>query len=563
MIKHIKLENFKRVTSFETDLDRINVLVGANNSGKSSVLQGIQFTIMAEVVRRVMNRETVPQDKLLYLPSADFSVLRHGTAYTNYSGYTSMLQLTSDTASDGVNDDVFSITLSKGRNYGNISVATSGNNKFRTSVTSSKELYSAYTPGLSGIPYSERQVTPAVLRNAAANGDANLYLRNIIYYIKEQNRLKELNQLIKAIFPSYRISVPYDPNNDTAIIVNVNIGSQEIPLELCGTGVLQIIQIMAYSIYFRPKLLLLDEPDEHLHPNNQNLLCQALTLLSKNMDLQIIMSTHSRHVISSLEAEARFIWMKNGTACCEEQSSNLHNVLLDLGALDSYDGILQGKYSLVVLTEDSDTKYLKKLLEVNGSDMSKTLIIPYSSSSHIDAAIQLANFIKSSAKTCNIIIHRDRDFMTDDEIQVIRDKFVEEELSLWITDECDIEAYFTTVDHIVELTGKRADEVLQWQNEFLVENHVVIQHKFEEKRNAVKISMYNVENRLKKNKNISWPSFGDLFGNSVPTSRKNVVGKFMLKKCNANMKKLTDSSINLMNSTKALVVPSLQSLIIK
>ena len=109
MIKHIKLENFKRVTSFETDLDGINVLVGANNSGKSSVLQGIQFTIMAEVVRRVMGRETVPQEKLLYLPSADFSVLRHGSPYTNYSGLTSSLILKSDTASDGKNEDEFSI----------------------------------------------------------------------------------------------------------------------------------------------------------------------------------------------------------------------------------------------------------------------------------------------------------------------------------------------------------------------------------------------------------------------------------------------------------------------
>ena len=563
MIKHIKLENFKRVTSFETDLDGINVLVGANNSGKSSVLQGIQFTIMAEVVRRVMGRETVPQEKLLYLPSADFSVLRHGSPYTNYSGLTSSLILKSDTASDGKNEDEFSITLSKGRNYGNISVTTSGYNKFRTLVTANKELYSAYTPGLSGIPYSEKQVSPAVLRNAAANGDANLYLRNIIFYIKEKNNLGELNQLVNSVFPSYKISVPYDPNNDTTIIVNVNVGGQEIPLELCGTGVLQIIQIMAYSIYFRPKLLLLDEPDEHLHPNNQNLLCQAIQLLNKKMNVQIIMSTHSRHMLSSLESAARFIWMKNGRVCCDEQSSNLHNILLDLGALDVYDSILQGKFPLVVLTEDSDTKYLKKLLEYNGCDMTTTLIIPYNSSSHIDAAIQLANFIKSSARTCKIIIHRDRDFMTDDEVQVIKDKFEEEEQLLWITDECDVEAYFTAVEHITAITEKTADEVIEWRKTFLIENHVEIQHKFEEKRKAICATMYNSERKLKKKKEISWPSFETLFGKTVPTSRRNVVGKFMLKKCNENMSKLCDHRIDLLTKTDSLIIASLQDIINK
>ena len=45
MIKKVKLENFKRVSLFEAELDNINVLVGTNNSGKSSVLQGIHFTI--------------------------------------------------------------------------------------------------------------------------------------------------------------------------------------------------------------------------------------------------------------------------------------------------------------------------------------------------------------------------------------------------------------------------------------------------------------------------------------------------------------------------------------
>ena len=48
-------------------MDDINVLVGANNSGKSSVLQGIQFTIIAEVVRRNLGGTTVAQDSLLYL----------------------------------------------------------------------------------------------------------------------------------------------------------------------------------------------------------------------------------------------------------------------------------------------------------------------------------------------------------------------------------------------------------------------------------------------------------------------------------------------------------------
>ena len=67
MIKELTLKSFKRIKNFKTSLEKINVLVGANNAGKSSVLQGIYFSIMAEVVRRRLDRKTVPQEKLLYL----------------------------------------------------------------------------------------------------------------------------------------------------------------------------------------------------------------------------------------------------------------------------------------------------------------------------------------------------------------------------------------------------------------------------------------------------------------------------------------------------------------
>lgn len=561
MISHIKLEQFKKVTNFETDLDDINVLVGANNSGKSSVLQGIQFTILAEVVRRNLGRTTVAQDSLLYLPSSDFSVLRHGNPYTNYSGYTSTLSLTSDSETNGVNDS-FQITLSKGRNYGNISISAVGNNKFRQQVTSYKELYSAYTPGLAGIPLSERLVSPAVLRNAAANGDANLYLRNILYYVAVKKELAKLNQYIQTVFPGYNISVPHDPNTDVDISVKVLINGKSIPLELCGTGFLQVVQIMAYSVYFRPKMLLLDEPDEHLHPSNQFLLCDAIKLLTQEMGLQVVLSTHSRHMISALDGNARFIWMKNGEVCRDSQSSNFYNVLLDLGALDTYDAILQGTYTTVILTEDSDTKYLKKILETNGCNMHKTLIIPYSSCSHLDSAIQLANFIKNSARTCKVIIHRDRDFMTEDEISVVKQRFESEHLPIWITDECDIEAYFTTVAHISEITGKSEEDVLEWQNRLIQENHVEIQHKFESKRNDIRATMYR-DNKLKKKSGdeVRWPDFMGLFGTACPTSRANVVGKFLLKKCNQNMKLLTEQQVNLLANSRAIQVPSLRALL--
>ena len=44
MIKQISIDRFKSIASATLKLDKINVLVGANNAGKSSVLQALQFT---------------------------------------------------------------------------------------------------------------------------------------------------------------------------------------------------------------------------------------------------------------------------------------------------------------------------------------------------------------------------------------------------------------------------------------------------------------------------------------------------------------------------------------
>ena len=45
MIEKITIERFKNITKIELPLDNINILVGANNAGKSSILQSIQFAV--------------------------------------------------------------------------------------------------------------------------------------------------------------------------------------------------------------------------------------------------------------------------------------------------------------------------------------------------------------------------------------------------------------------------------------------------------------------------------------------------------------------------------------
>ncbi|MCL0167014.1 ATP-binding protein, partial [Klebsiella pneumoniae] len=114
--------------------------------------------------------------------------------------------------------------------------------------------------------------------------------------------------------------------------------------ELAGTGLLQTLQIFAYIVYFKPKLLLLDEPDSHLHPDNQYILTDSLSLISENnkSETQVILSTHSKHIIDSLYGEANFIWMKDGNVQNQGMDLDKISMFLDLGALNDLDRVTEG-----------------------------------------------------------------------------------------------------------------------------------------------------------------------------------------------------------------------------
>jgi len=93
-ITKLRLEKYKKVVDVDLNLEGINVIVGGNNAGKSSVLQGTHFSVTSSAVSRQQGQKTFSSDFLLYSPTPDFSVLRNGSPYRNYRGDNSTLTLT-------------------------------------------------------------------------------------------------------------------------------------------------------------------------------------------------------------------------------------------------------------------------------------------------------------------------------------------------------------------------------------------------------------------------------------------------------------------------------------
>lgn len=550
-IDSIKIEFFKKIENVNlTNLGGVNVIVGGNGCGKSSVLQAVHFSVMASVAQKQTGQKTFSTEKLLYSPTSDFVVLRNGGPYKNVDSVDSYSMVTfgrfTILEDNKRLDYSCSIKLSKGKNHGNISCERVGDHQvLGAAVSNGRDLFSIYVPGLAGVAQREELKSKAIVRKGVASGEANLFLRNVIYYINQEDQLGQLNSIIEIIFPGCVVTVSFDEYVDTQINVSFVRGGRSDFIELAGTGFLQVLQIAAYIVYFKPKLLLLDEPDSHLHPNNQAVLCEALDYISEIHGTQIFLTTHSRHMVDALSDAANFVWLKEGAI--EDQGERLNSVsmLMDIGALDDYDRFRAGAIDYIVLTEDSERKYLKKLLEFNGFDLSRLLVYSYKTSSKLDSAMLFVDFLKELDHVVHVIVHRDRDFMLPDEVAVVEQKVRQVGAIPFVTEHSDIEGYFVTPENIVAAGGFDAGEVVDFIESLSEYYDDDIRECYLNKRHEA--HGFRLRHRLPAS-----PVGETLIGNCVPVAVEYIKGKFLLKKVNGHLHEILGRSARLIGAGQDL-----------
>ena len=257
-------------------------------------------------------------------------------------------------------------------------------------------------------------------------------------------------QDLHMVFPGIDIRVEWAKETDEFINVQMHAHGSWVPFELAGTGILQAAQILSYIHRFAPSLVVLDEPDSHLHPNNQRLLCALLRRIAEERSTQVLLTTHSRHVVDAVGQSAGFLWVRNGTVDSVGSDQEL-GVLLDIGALDVKERAGNSSTRAVVLTEDELTHGLECLLKASGFNLQKTAVLPYYGISGIRHLRPLVNVIHSTNAGAKIIVHRDRDYLSDREVNDWCSQVRALKVETFVTDGVDIESHFLNPDHLAEL----------------------------------------------------------------------------------------------------------------
>jgi hypothetical protein len=398
-----------------------------------------------------------------------------------------------------------------------------------------------------------------VVNNGIARGDANLFLRNLLLRIEKSEQRKAIfAERLERVFPGCSVHTDFSEADDLVIVSQVHTPDRgKLPLDMVGTGMLQAIQLIAYITMYEPRLLLLDEPDAHLHPTNQKLLANTLMAIVDGTQTKVLIATHSRHLLDAFSdcEDARLFWVRGGEATPHEDWADVA-VLMDLGALDRGELLLHGQYSYLIWTEDDDTRYLEAFLTANGVADGEALVFSYKASSKVDAAKLMASFVSRMRPGVITIIHRDRDFMSDAEVERLRAKYKLQDAGstkLFVTPGSDMEAYFTASTHLAHVLGITDDDA-----------RVLVEATIQESQNEFTIKFYtkrsDIKNTLYKHDPDECPKAEDLLpGHVVPVEK--ALGKLLARKLGPKIQARGLNAGILLNVSDGLVDPDFQALL--
>lgn len=154
-----------------------------------------------------------------------------------------------------------------------------------------------YIPPMSGVDLREPPYQPEVIPARLARGQGGSVLRNLLLGVSDDNaKWEELQGVVAELF-GYELTLPSAGAEE--ILAGYREGPATLSLDYSSgaAGFLQIVMIYASIFQQRGSVMLIDEPDAHLHIVLQERLYRDLRERARRHGWQLIIATHSERVI--------------------------------------------------------------------------------------------------------------------------------------------------------------------------------------------------------------------------------------------------------------------------
>ena len=467
-LESVSIENFKAIANTTIPLGDVTILVGPNGSGKSSVLQAIHWAVRAaSYIAPKNSKEMITFERIDYLPSSDVLRTAHKSELKSGSK-TAPTKIVFNHEAAANEEAAMSATVKifAARNRGGITAHIEGGSAV-TPYKQRDKFLTAYIPGLAGLAERETILAQPLLRRQAASGDAGGVLRNVLFNLASQQmgdsppeggeqRLERVNALVRTVHPNVVVEVEFNSREDyniAAWYANSGLGTERRSLETAATGLLQVVQIFAYIVLFRPRIVLIDEPDAHLHPDKQERLIEALEAAAKEFETQIVVTTHSPNVVRAATPNARLVWMANGEVRTDDDDTI--RKILGWGGLDK---------DVYFFVEDEDGKPIREILRQWPALSRRVAVCPCFGIDNLPKGRLIEGLLTRTGLGLKAVIYRDRDFMTDEEVKKWGALYATTGAFPWVCAHGDVESYFCRAEYLAALYGVDVATAESWRS---------------------------------------------------------------------------------------------------
>lgn len=462
MIKSISLQRFKGFKNTTVHLTDFSILMGGNNSGKSSILQAINLLLTS------LNKKSY----LISWTDGHANISSSGAYYTgNIPGIS---------LSD-VNDIFYLQRTRKGRGGGSESglilsceaeeniyrlqfTQQFGKNLYYKCVSSADEIKEQpefsrplFISGFVGISENEEKLYSLALEDRLSKGRVSSILRNILIELssKYPEGFQALTKRLKKDF-NFNIEKPiFEENKDLNIhssyIEKIEGNNFKSDYSSLGYGLLQILQILATIYLYCPKqcnVILLDEPDAHLHPDLQKQLLDTLREIKDELGVQIIMATHSIHIIQNADCSEVIPVSKKQDVRPIASKDDLDDCIVSVDSYYLGKAIIRNK---VIFIEDRNIdiiKYFDKLMETNIFTGYNSYDIVKGIGKDSKQPYEIKTYLSNKGYDIKVCFVVDRDGLPDDYVNLLKAEAERRNVILYVLDKHEIENYVLKPDLI-------------------------------------------------------------------------------------------------------------------
>ncbi|MGV8080109.1 MAG: ATP-dependent endonuclease [Syntrophales bacterium] len=327
-ITSLRFSRYKTYRDFSVALNRFNILVGPNNSGKSTILGA--FRILSEAMRKAR------------VKSPTFVRGPHGTT-RGYEIDLSKIPVATENVFYNYDDTQpanISFRISSGDHLNlhfpetgvcNLICETSGRQITSPSAFCQKFTVDiGFVPILGPVEHNEQLFLKEAARDALLTHRASRNFRNIWYHYPDT--FDEFRSLIQTTWPGMDIKRPERDISHEKPLLRMFCPEERIDREIfwAGFGFQVWCQMLTFMVMNKSaSLFIIDEPDIYLHSDLQRQLVSELRTLGPD----ILIATHSTEIISEADPDEILVVTKKARAAKRiADPSQLRQIFNTLGS---------------------------------------------------------------------------------------------------------------------------------------------------------------------------------------------------------------------------------------